>query len=74
MAANTEETAAETVEADAAAPYLPIACANPGTEAYSAVPLVPFRSEPAFPPCWCGNWLMVRGGSFVVAIDLGGAM
>ena len=72
VAANTEEAAAETGEADAAAPYLPIACANPGTEAYSAVPWFHFAANPLSPPCWCGNWLMVRGGSFVVAIDLAG--
>ena len=47
-AANAEETAAETDEADDAAPYLPVACANPGTEAYSDGTLVPFRGEPAF--------------------------
>lgn len=72
VAANTEEAAAETGEADAAAPYLPIACANPGTEAYSAVPWFHFAANPLSPPCWCGNWLMVRGGSLVVAIDLAG--
>ncbi|MFR1168441.1 MAG: twin-arginine translocation signal domain-containing protein [Adlercreutzia equolifaciens] len=62
-AANTEEAAVETGEVDAAAPYLPIACANPGTEAYSDVPWFHFAANPLSPPCWCGNWLMVRGGS-----------
>ncbi len=33
---NAEEMAAETDEADDGAPYLPVACAIPGTEAYSA--------------------------------------
>ena len=71
-AANTEEATAETSEVDGAAPYLPAACANPGTEAYSAVPWFHFAANPLSAPCWCGNWLMVRGGSFVVAIDLAG--
>ena len=71
-AANAEETAAETDEADDAAPYLPVACANPGTEAYSAVPWFHFAANPLSVPCWCGDWLMVRGGSFVVAVDLAG--
>ena len=71
-AANAEETAAETDEADDAAPYLPVACANPGTEAYSAVPWFHFAANPLSAPCWCGDWLMLRGGSFVVAVDLAG--
>ena len=71
-AANTEEMASEGGEADGGAPSLPVACANPGTEAYSDVPWFHFAANPLSPPCWCGNWLMVRGGSFVVAVDLAG--
>ena len=71
-AANTEEMASEGGEADGGAPYLPVTCANPGTEAYSAVPWFHFAANPLSAPCWCGDWLMVRGGSLVVAIDLAG--
>ncbi|MVN58765.1 twin-arginine translocation signal domain-containing protein [Adlercreutzia equolifaciens] len=71
-AANTEEMASEGGEADGGAPYLPVTCANPGTETYSAVPWFHFAANPLSAPCWCGDWLMVRGGSFVVAVDLAG--
>ena len=40
--------------------------------AYSAVPWFHFAANPLSVPCWCGDWLMVRGGSFVVAVDLAG--
>lgn len=53
-------------------PYLPATGANVGTAAYSAVPWFRFAATPLSAPCWCGNWLIVRGSGFVIAVDLVG--
>ncbi|MEC4273835.1 twin-arginine translocation signal domain-containing protein [Adlercreutzia sp. R25] len=71
-AVNEEEAQAEENEVKGEAPYLPAANANAGTAAYSDVPWFRFAANPYTVPSWCGNWLLIRGNTQVVAIDLAG--
>lgn len=72
LAPDEAESAAEEGTPPDDVPYLPAANANPGTQAYSDVPWFHFAANPLSAPSWCGKWLMVRGATSVVAIDLEG--
>ena len=39
---------------------------------YSAAPWFHFARTPSAPPCWCGNYLMVKSTRSVVGVDLAG--
>ena len=53
-------------------PHLPVTLANIATPAYSADQWFHYVANPLSAPCWCGNWMLVRGGSAVCAVDLTG--
>ena len=53
-------------------PHLPVTLANIATPAYSADQWFHYVANPLSAPCWCGNWVLVRGGSAVCAVDLTG--
>lgn len=51
-------------------PHIPVSAANLATPLYSADEWFHYVANPLSAPCWCGNWVLVRGGSSVCAIDL----
>ena len=53
-------------------PHIPASAANLTTPLYSADSWFHYVANPLSAPCWCGNWVLVRGGSSVCAIDLEG--
>lgn len=50
--------------------FLEPAVVNADTEAFSSAKWFNFNSTPLSAPSWCGNWLMLRGSTYVCAIDL----
>ncbi len=71
-ATNEAQAQAEEEEGSSEGPFLPAINANAGTQSYSDLPWFHFASTPFSAPSWCGNWLMVRGSTYLCAVDLVG--
>ncbi|MEE0705600.1 MAG: Tat pathway signal protein [Adlercreutzia sp.] len=60
-----------TVAASAAQAHsISIDQANAATEAYSAAPWFRYARTPVSAPCWCGNWLMIKGSTNMCVVNL----
>ena len=60
-----------TVAASAAQAHsISIDQANAATEAYSDAPWFRYARTPVSAPCWCGNWLMIKGSTNMCVVNL----